>query len=90
MTHMCSRTGSSDAAPLWCAAADKGRDVKVIAQLWYILSPRERIEGSLLLCSMALGAMFEAVSIGLLVPFVAVLKEPDLVFRIPAGASISL
>jgi ATP-binding cassette, subfamily B, bacterial PglK len=62
--------------------------VKVIAQLWYILSLRERVEGSLLLCSMALGAMFEAVSIGLLVPFVAVLKEPDLVFRIPAAASL--
>jgi ATP-binding cassette subfamily C protein len=37
---------------------------------------------------MALGAMFEAVSIGLLVPFVAVLKEPDLVLGIPAAVSL--
>src|SRR5439155_13876370 len=59
-----------------------------MGELWYILSPRERIEGSLLLCGMALGAMFEAVSVGLLVPFVAVLKEPDLVFRIPAAVSL--
>jgi ATP-binding cassette subfamily C protein len=32
---------------------------------------------------MALAAMFEAVSIGLLVPFVAILKEPELVYRAP-------
>ena len=80
------KRGSS--TPFGVAVGDKGRDVKVIAQLWYILNPRERIEGSLLLCGMALGAMFEAVSVGLLVPFVAVLKEPDLVLRIPAAVSL--
>src|SRR6516164_2036960 len=37
---------------------------------------------------MALGAMFEALSIGLLVPFVAVLKEPELVFKVPAARSL--
>jgi ATP-binding cassette subfamily C protein len=61
------------------------RDVKLIRQLWYILSPRERIEGSILLFGMALGALLEAVSIGLLVPFIAVLKEPGLVLDAPAA-----
>jgi hypothetical protein len=42
--------------------------VTLIGQLWEIFNPRERMEGALLLCGMALGAMFEAVSIGLLVP----------------------
>jgi len=52
-------------------------------QLWYILSRRERIEGSVLLCAMALGALFEAVSIGLVIPFIAVLKDPGLVLKAP-------
>lgn len=59
--------------------------MKLIRQLWYILSPRERIEGALLLCGMALGAVFEAVSIGLIVPFIAVLREPALVLDAPVA-----
>jgi len=70
------------------AVADRGRDVKLIRQLWYILNRRERINGALLLCGMALGAMFEAVSIGLLIPFIAVLKEPELVDKAPAARSV--
>jgi ATP-binding cassette subfamily C protein len=57
--------------------------VTLIRKLWYILSPRERIEGSMLLCGKALGALFEAVSIGLVVPFIAVLKDPGLVLNAP-------
>jgi ATP-binding cassette subfamily C protein len=59
--------------------------VQLTRQLWYILNRRERIEGSLLLCGMALGAIFEAVSFGLVVPFIAVLKEPGLVLDAPAA-----
>jgi ATP-binding cassette, subfamily B, bacterial PglK len=55
--------------------------VKLIRQLWYILSPREKIEGAFLLCAMILGAFFEAVSIGLVIPFVAVLKDPELLSK---------
>jgi ABC-type multidrug transport system fused ATPase/permease subunit len=61
--------------------------VKLIGQLWYIFSPRERVEGSLLLGAMALGACFEAVSIGLLVPFIAILREPELAFKFSAARS---
>jgi ATP-binding cassette subfamily C protein len=57
--------------------------VNLIRQLWYLLTPREKIEGAFLLGAMALGALFEAVSIGLVVPLVAVLKEPDLLFKVP-------
>jgi ATP-binding cassette subfamily C protein len=59
--------------------------VKLIGQLWYILSRSERIEGSILLCAMALGAVFEAVSIGLVVPFIAVLRDPGLVLKAPVA-----
>jgi ATP-binding cassette subfamily C protein len=66
-------------------AAGKDREVKLIGQVWYILSPRERIEGLLLLCGMALGALFEAVSVGLVVPLITVLKEPGLVLEAPTA-----
>ena len=59
--------------------------MKLIRQLWYILSRKERIEGSILLCAMALGALFEAVSIGLIVPFIAVFKDPGLVLKAPVA-----
>jgi ATP-binding cassette subfamily C protein len=62
--------------------------VTLIGQLWEIFNPRERMEGALLLCGMALGAMFEAVSIGLLVPFIAVLSDPTLVFKAAVGRSV--
>jgi ATP-binding cassette subfamily C protein len=39
------------------------------------------MEGAFLLSAMVLGAFFEAVSIGLVIPFVAVLKKPDLLFK---------
>jgi len=57
--------------------------VQLIRRLWFILSRRERIEGSLLLCGMTLAALLEAVSIGLVVPFIAVLKDPRLILDAP-------
>src|SRR5438876_4718361 len=74
-----------------CGRSDRGErgwDVRLVRQLWYILGPRERIEGSILLCGMALGALFEAVSIGLVVPFIAVLKEPGLVLDAPVAQPV--
>ena len=56
--------------------------MKLIRQLWYIFTPRERIEGGILLCAMILGAAFEAVSIGLVVPFIGVLKQPELLTKV--------
>jgi ABC-type multidrug transport system fused ATPase/permease subunit len=52
--------------------------VKLIRQLWYILTPAERVQGALLVCAMVLGALFETLSIGVILPFVAVLKDPGL------------
>ncbi len=62
--------------------------MKLLRQLWYILNRKERIQGTFLLCGMAVGAMFEAVSIGLLIPFIAVLREPELVDKAPAARSL--
>ncbi len=56
--------------------------MNLFRQVWYILTRREKIEGGFLLCAMALGALFEAVSVGLVIPFIAVLKEPELLFRV--------
>jgi len=41
------------------------------------------MEGAFLLCAMVLGAFFEAVSIGLVIPFIAVLREPELLSKVP-------
>jgi len=57
--------------------------VKLVRELWYILTPQEKIEGAFLLAAMVLGASFEAVSIGVVIPFIAVLKEPALLAKIP-------
>ena len=55
--------------------------MKLARQLWYILTPQERTEGAFLLCAMVLGALLETVSIGLILPFIAVLKEPELLTK---------
>jgi ATP-binding cassette, subfamily B, bacterial PglK len=57
--------------------------VKLVRQLWYILTPQERVEGAFLLCAMVVGAFFEALSIGVVIPFIAVLREPNLLSKIP-------
>jgi ABC-type multidrug transport system fused ATPase/permease subunit len=59
--------------------------MKLIHQLWYILTPRERTQGAVLLCGLALGALLEAAAVGLIVPFIAVLNDPGLVLSAPAG-----
>jgi ABC-type multidrug transport system fused ATPase/permease subunit len=41
------------------------------------------MEGAFLLAAMVLGAFFEAVSIGVVIPFIAVLKEPELLLEVP-------
>ncbi len=55
--------------------------MKLIRQLWYILTPQERTRGALLLCAIVFGAFFEAMSVGLIIPFIAVLKKPELLFQ---------
>ena len=62
--------------------------MRLFRELWFILNRRERIESFILLFFMALGAVFEAVSIGLIVPFVAVLKEPELILKLPAAGTL--
>lgn len=55
--------------------------MKLFQQIWYILTPQERREGAFLLCAMALGAVFEMMSIGVVLPVIAVLKDPDLLSK---------
>src|SRR5437660_12628413 len=71
------------------AVAPTGRRrAALIGQLWYILNRRERIEGAFLLCGMALSALFEAVGIGLVAPFIAILKDPGLVLNAPMAQPV--
>jgi len=39
------------------------------------------MEGALLLCAMVFGAFFETVSVGVVIPFIAVLKDPELLLK---------
>lgn len=59
-----------------------------VAPLWYILTRREKVEGGFLLGAMVLGAFFEAMSIGLVIPFIAVLKEPELLDKVSHISSV--
>jgi ATP-binding cassette, subfamily B, bacterial PglK len=59
--------------------------MKLPRQLWYILTPRERVQGAVLLCGLAAGALLEAVAVALVVPFIAVLNEPELALGTSAG-----
>jgi ATP-binding cassette subfamily C protein len=59
------------------------RDVKLIRQIWYILSRGERTEGTILLFAMAFGALLEVVGIGLILPYIAILKDPRVVLDAP-------
>ncbi len=63
--------------------ASRDRGVTLLEELRYILSRREKVEGSVLLGCLVLGAMFEAVGISLLVPFIAMLTQPDLLLAFP-------
>jgi len=65
-----------------------GKNVKLVRELWYILSPRERIEGSLLLLGMTLGALLEVGSVGIVAPFVAVVNGPKRAFDAPIAHSL--
>lgn len=55
--------------------------MNLIRQLLYIFTPREKIEFAFLLCAMVLGALFETVSIGVILPVIAVLKQPELLSK---------
>ena len=62
--------------------------MKLVRQLGYILTQRERLQGAVLLCGMAVGALLEATAVGLVVPFIAVLNEPELALTTPAGQRV--
>jgi ATP-binding cassette, subfamily B, bacterial PglK len=64
--------------------------VKLTRQLRCILNRRERIEGAFLLCAMVLGASFEAISIGVVIPFLAVLKAPELLSKVPFLSNLNI
>ena len=57
-------------------------------ELWYILSRRERARGIALLFFMAFGGLLEALSIGLILPFIAVLKDPNLILKYAPTRSV--
>ena len=63
-------------------------NMKLVRQLWYILTLRERVEGAVLLCGLTVGALLEAVAVGLVVPFIAVLNERELMLNAPVGRRI--
>ena len=52
----------------------------LLQQLSYIFNSRDRLEGLMLLFAMVFGALFEVIGIGLVIPFLALLREPHLAF----------
>ena len=58
-------------------------------QIWHHLSSKRRRQTFLILCLMIISAVTEVLSLGAIVPFVAVLFSPDTVFNIPYIASMA-
>jgi ABC-type multidrug transport system fused ATPase/permease subunit len=65
-----------------CVGSRREQHVTLIKQLWYILTPQERMEGAILLCAMVIGAFLETVTIGIVIPFIAVLRDPELLSKV--------
>lgn len=59
--------------------------IQLLRQLWHHLSPRRRWQFVLLLILMILASFAEILSIGALLPFMAVLTAPNRIFEHPAA-----
>ena len=86
---MLKMSGRAQRRPVLTRNRKQEANLRSIHQIWSILSRRERIEGGVLLFCMALGGFFEAVSIGLILPFVAALKSPELIPEFPLFRRLS-
>jgi ATP-binding cassette subfamily B protein len=62
----------------------------LLARLWYHLGPRRRRQFALLLLLMLLSAFAEVISLGAVLPFIAVLAAPDKVFQYTIVADLAL
>ena len=54
------------------------------SKLWRLLTPAERRRGAVLLLFMLVGMVLETLGIGLVVPTIALLSEPDYAERVPS------
>lgn len=70
-------------------AHDGSSTLALLRRLWLHLSHRRRIQFVLLMCLVVVSAFAEIVSIGAVVPFVAVLAEPERVLRQPVVARVA-
>ena len=60
----------------------------MIKLLRNIFNRRERAQGTIVIFAMFLGALFEALGVGLVVPFVLAVSEPKHVFDAPLAAPL--
>lgn len=57
--------------------------MKLVGQAWALLERRHRRLGALLLVMMLIGAGFEALGVGLVMPFIALVAEPERAYEMP-------
>ena len=57
----------------------------LLKRLWHHISPRRRAQFGLLLVLMVSASFAEILSIGAVLPFIAVLTSPERIFRLPAA-----
>lgn len=60
----------------------------LLKRLWHHVSPRRRIQFCMLLVLMLLASLTEILSIGAVLPFLAVLTNPEHIFALPAAQSV--
>lgn len=62
--------------------------LNALTKIYYLLTPAERREGGVLLVLMLFGMGLETLSVGLVIPVIAVLMQDDLVARFPAFSDV--
>jgi ATP-binding cassette, subfamily B, bacterial PglK len=62
--------------------------MELLRQAWLLFEPRERLRAVALLMMMMIGAGFEALGVGLVMPFIALLADPSSVTKMPVLAGL--
>ena len=83
--HPPSRTGTACRAPHYQNMHSTPSLPALLKRLWHHISPRRRAQFGLLLVLMVSASFAEILSIGAVLPFIAVLTSPERIFRLPAA-----
>ena len=62
--------------------------MKILKQIWLILNRKEKTEASGLFFLLFIGACLEVLGVGLILPYLALINNPDLINKSPLAVNI--